>query len=316
MENPAKPSVCVAGVGAIGGLLAALLSKSGAVTLNVIARGARGEAFRENGIVLKSDIFGPITARPAAVTENGASLGRQDYILVCVKNYSLDAIARQIAPCIGKDTVLLPVMNGIEPGDRLRRLFPDAIVGDSVIYTITSAEPDFSARQEGSHTHMFVGTKASDEHQREAVKKLAGILRETGLDCRWTDDIESAVWQKYILNCAFNSVTARYQTDTGGIRADAVKAAELKALLEEAFAVGTALGVALPAGLIDKQYRGIMEKQTSTATSSLKRDIAAHHPTELDAFLGALLQKAKETGVATPISARYYEALKALAAGE
>ena len=86
MENPAKPSVCVAGVGAIGGLLAALLGKSGAVTLNVIARGARGKACRDNGIVLKSAIFGPITARPATVTDNGAALGRQDYILVCVKN--------------------------------------------------------------------------------------------------------------------------------------------------------------------------------------------------------------------------------------
>ena len=206
----------------------------------------------------------------------------------------------------------MPVMNGIEAGDRLRRRFPHAVVGDSVIYTITAAETDFSARQEGAYTYMTIGSKSPNEKERDKVKALAALLRDTGLDCRWTEDIESAIWQKYILNCAFNSVTARYQTDLGGIRADAAKASDLKALLAEAFAVGEAIGAALPKDLVEKRYRAMMEKQAPTATSSMKRDIAAHRPTELDAFLGALLKKAKEANIAAPMSRRYYDALKAM----
>lgn len=312
MKNASKPKVCVAGVGAIGGLLAALIGRSRRAALSVIARGARKEAIRQKGVILDSDLFGHIVARPEAAAEDGSALGVQDYVLICVKNYSLDAIAEQIAPCIGDDTVLLPVMNGIEAGDRLRRRFPHAVVGDSVIYTITAAETDFSARQEGAYTYMTIGSKSPNEKERDKVKALAALLRDTGLDCRWTEDIESAIWQKYILNCAFNSVTARYQTDLGGIRADAAKASDLKALLAEAFAVGEAIGAALPKDLVEKRYRAMMEKQAPTATSSMKRDIAAHRPTELDAFLGALLKKAKEANIAAPMSRRYYDALKAM----
>ena len=314
MENGSKPRICVAGIGAIGGLLAALIGRSRRAALSVIARGARKEALRQNGVILNSDLFGHIVARPEAVAEDGAALVRQDYVLICVKNYSLDDIAEQIAPCVGADTVLLPVMNGIEAGDRLRRRFPHTVVGDSVIYTITAAEADFSARQEGSYTYMTVGSKSPKEEDRDKVKALATLLRDTGLDCRWTEDIESAIWQKYILNCAFNSVTARYQTDLGGIRTDAAKASDLKALLSEAFAVGEATGIALPKDLVEKRYRAMMEKQAPTATSSMKRDIAAHRPTEVDAFLGALLKKAKEANIAAPMSRRYYEELNAITA--
>lgn len=311
METVSKPTVCVAGIGAIGGLLAALIGRSRRGTLSVIARGARRDAIEKNGVVLESDLFGRIVAHPEAAVEDGARLGVQDYVLVCVKNYSLDAITAQIAPCIGAQTVLLPVMNGIEAGERLHRRFPEAIVGDSVIYTITAAAPDFSARQEGAYTYMTMGSRTLKEEEKEKVKSLAAFLRDTGLDCRWTEDIESAIWQKYILNCAFNSVTARYQTDLGGIRADAAKASDLKALLLEAFAVGEAMGIALPKNLVEKRYRAMMEKQDSTATSSMKRDLAAHRPTEVDAFLGALLKKAKAANIAAPMSRRYYDELKA-----
>ncbi|MGP1366677.1 MAG: ketopantoate reductase family protein [Schwartzia sp. (in: firmicutes)] len=313
MENAIeKPTICVAGVGAIGGLLAALIGHGDVGTLSVIARGARKDALQKNGVILESDLFGHICAHPAAVAENGAALGVQDYVLLCVKNYSLDAIAEAVAPCVGAHTVLLPVMNGIEAGDFLRRRFPKAIVGDSVIYTITAALPDFSARQEGAHTYMKMGSQSPKAEAREKVKALAALLRDAGLDCRWADDVTSAIWQKYILNCAFNSITARYQTDVAGIRADAAKAADFQALLAEAYAVGEAVGVALPKNLVEKSCRAMREKQAPTATSSMKRDIAAHRPTELDAFLGALLQKAEEAGVAVPVSRRYYDELKAM----
>ena len=75
MENGSKPRICVAGIGAIGGLLAALIGRSRRAALSVIARGARKEALRQNGVILNSDLFGHIVARPEAVAEDG-EIGR------------------------------------------------------------------------------------------------------------------------------------------------------------------------------------------------------------------------------------------------
>ncbi|WP_462332303.1 ketopantoate reductase family protein [Schwartzia sp. (in: firmicutes)] len=305
-----NPKLCVAGVGAIGTLIAAMLGKKYADSLSVIARGKRADSFREKGLVLHSDFYGEVVSQPANIEENGEALGVQDFVFVCVKNYSLDAIAKQIAPCIGPDTVIVPVMNGIEPGDRLRKLFPQAHVLDSVIYTITGAQEDFSAKQSGTYTYMFLGTKDKDETSVNAAHALHEIMRSVDFDCRFAEDIEAEIWRKYILNCAFNTITARYKTSIGPIREDPEKLKDIRGLFEEAYAVSKAIGISLPEDLIEKQFTFMTTKQSPKATSSMERDVSAGRPTELDAFLGSLIRKAKEYSVDVPVCTRYYNELK------
>lgn len=305
-----QPKICVAGAGAIGTLLGAMLGKKYSESLSVIARGKRAEAFRENGLVLHSDHYGEIVAKPAQIAENGKDLGIQDFILVCVKNYSLETIAKQIVPCIGPDTVILPVMNGIEPGDRLRKLFPTAHVLDSVIYTITGAQEDYSAKQSGDYTYMYLGAKQKSPELIAAAHTLHSLFKSVDFDCRFSEDVELEIWRKYILNCAFNTITARYKQSIGPIREDEEKLKDLRALFNEAYSVGKALGIALPDDLTEKQFVFMTKKQSPKATSSMERDVTAGRPTELDAFLGSLLRKAKELNIDVPVCTRYYNELK------
>ena len=305
-----QPKICVAGVGAIGTLLAAMLGKKYSESLSVIARGKRAESFRERGLVLHSDFYGEVVSRPSKVAADGTELGIQDYILVCVKNYSLGDIAEKIAPCIGPDTVILPVMNGIEPGDRLRKCFPKAKVLDSVIYTITGAQEDYSAKQSGTYTYMFLGTKEKSSEASAAAHNLYDIFKSVDFDCRFAEDIEAEIWRKYILNCAFNTITARYKTSIGPIREDKEKLKDIRGLFEEAYAVSKAKGIKLPENLIEKQFTFMTTKQSLKATSSMERDVSAGRPTELDAFLGSLIRTAKEYNVEVPVCTRYYNELK------
>ncbi len=298
--------VCVAGVGAVGSLLTAMLGRSSQVHLNLIARGARAEALRKNGVVLHSEAYGELTATPARIVENGSFLPAQDLVLVTVKNYSLDQIAEQLKLAIGPETVIIPVMNGVEAGDRLRALFPQAVVCDALIYTVTGVNPDYSATQKGSYTYLYVGSKIAGERQAAGAKLLYELLKSVGFDVRWSDDIESEIWQKFVLNCAFNTITARYLINTSEIRRDAHLQEDFHALLSEACTVGRREGVTLPEDLVEQKFRFMMEKQSENATSSLRRDVEAHRPTELDTFLGAILRKAKKSCIDVPVSACYY----------
>ena len=153
--------ICVAGIGAVGGLLATMLGQV-CSNLTVYARGAKAEMLRKNGLVLHSEFYGEKRAVPACVAVRAEDIGPQDLVLICVKNYSLEQIAEELRPCIRKGTVLLPVLNGVDAGERLRRLFPEAVVCDAVIYTISGANPDGSVTQTGQYTHMYVGSREQD----------------------------------------------------------------------------------------------------------------------------------------------------------
>ena len=304
-----QSKICIAGVGAVGGLLAAMLGKKKEQRLSLIARGARAEAFRKHGVVLHSQFYGEQVCHPETIAETGECLGIQDYIFVCVKNYSLDQIAETLRPCVDTHTVIVPVMNGVEPGERLRALFPEAVVCDALVYTVSAANPDYTVTQIGPYTYLYVGSQVQDEKHKNAAELLFKMLQSVGFDVRFSDDIQSEIWQKYILNCAFNTVTARYLVTSGDIRKNELMKKDVYALLSEAYTVGIREGVTLPEDLVEQKYRFMMEKQAENATSSMRRDIEAHRPTEMDAFLGTIVRKAAHYKIEVPVTTRYYKEL-------
>lgn len=301
--------ITVAGVGAIGGLLAAMLGRKYEDQITLIARGSHGVALREKGLALYSDFYGDNVIKPGAVAENGAEIPVQDLVIICCKNYSLDELTEQIRPCIGPDTIVMPVMNGVEPGDRVREKFPEAICIDSLIYTITAKESDNASRQTGGYTHMFIGSKPGDERHVEASRKVFELFKSVGFDARYSDDIMSEIWQKFILNCGFNVITARYLTNTGGIRRNPEWAKDFHELMKEAEKVGLLEGVNIPDGTAENKFTYCMENQGDEATSSLKRDVEAQRPAELDAFLGAVIRGAEKYGIEVPCTRKYHKEL-------
>jgi 2-dehydropantoate 2-reductase len=125
----------------------------------------------------------------------------------------------------------------------------------------------------------------------------------------------SEVWQKFILTCGFNVMTSRYQTTSGKIRENDEWCNDLSELMKEAEAVGRAEGVNIPEGTAKVKYDYCMEKQPYDATSSMRRDVDAKRPTELDAFLGAVIRKADRLGIDVPYARRYYKELSEIIRG-
>ena len=301
--------ICVAGIGAVGGLLASMLGKVHGDQLTLIARAGKAELLRQNGLVLHSEFYGEIRSQAHRICENAEETGVQDFIFICVKNYSLAEMAEMIRPAVDAHTVIVPVMNGVEAGDRLRAVFPEAVVCDAVIYTISGANPDGSVTQSGQYTHMFLGSKIRDERHQAGARAAWELFADTGFDCRFSENISQEIWQKFILNCAFNTITARHRTTTGVIRCDEQMKADLHALLSEAYQAGTADGIAVPSDFVEQKYDYVIHHQPPDGTSSMKRDVDAGRPIELDAFTGTVLRLAEKHGIDVPVTRQYHDAL-------
>ena len=302
--------IAVIGIGGVGGYVAGMLAKA-YPHVTMVARGARGESIRENGLVLHSDYKGEIVAKPERVVPV-REMGQQDYIFICVKNYSLEDVCENIRDLVTDDTVIIPVMNGVDPGEKIRSLIGRGTVVDSLIYTVAFANADFSISQQDTFTWLCIGIKNADQGQQEKVTQVAEILKGADIDYKDDGDIEVEIWRKYILNCAFNVMTAFYDNTIGELRRDTVKAQQYETLVWEAASVGRAKGVALTDEHIQEVIHKFRHVHADNATSSLQRDFQiCKKQTELETFSGYIVQEAKRLGVSIPLSEEMYQGLKA-----
>ena len=301
--------IAVVGIGGVGGFLAGAIGEAHAEELTLVARDGRLETLKEHGLVLHSDLRGELCIHPHAVVE-AQELEEQDFIFLCVKNYSLEEACGQIRHAVGDNTVVVPVMNGVDPGDRVRAVLGRGIVVDSLIYIVAFIGADGGVVHQGDFARMRIGIKHADEREQQAVAQVSGILTGAGIEHLVADDIELEIWRKYILNCAYNVATAAYDNNIGQLRDDPAKAKEFENLVTEAYEVAKAKGVAVRPEHRDDFFDRFHNVYRSDATSSLQRDLNAGKRAEIETFSGYLVREAARLGVPAPVSEKMYGLLK------
>ena len=292
--------IAVVGLGGVGGYLGALLAEH-YPHVTFVARGQRGESIKEHGLILHSEYRGERVCHPEKVVSSGEELEVQDYIFVCVKTYSLEEALKSIEGAVDEHTVVIPVMNGADTGERARKLLKKGQVVDSLIYIITFANPDYSITPQGMYTIVWLGIADVNEKQQAILQEADALLQAAEIESRIAENINRQIWKKYIMNCAYNVETAAYANTIGQLRDDPVKAKEYEALTQEAYNVAVAKGIAMRESDIDWLVHRFYEELSDGDTSSLQRDVENHRQSEVDTFCGYLIREAKKLGIAVPV---------------
>ena len=224
--------VCVYGAGAIGGHLAARLAKAGVET-SVVARGAHLAAIQANGLTLRApDLTGTFAVR---ASDDPASLGPQDAVLVTTKAPALPSVAAGIAPLLGPDTPVVFVMNGIpwwyfhahggpfdghrlagvDPGDTVwNAVGPGRAIG-GVVYSACTVVAPGVIHVESARSRLVLGEPDNKVSRRAAA--VAQPLEEGGFQMAVSDRIRDAIWSKLLLNLTSGSLGILAQSGPMGI---------------------------------------------------------------------------------------------------
>ncbi|MFE9094177.1 ketopantoate reductase family protein [Streptomyces sp. NPDC007264] len=285
-------TVAVLGPGGVGGLLAALLARAGHRVI-CLAGDASARTLRERGIHVRSDRFGEFTARVETDTELREPA---DVVLVAVKHTALDAALERVpVTALAEDTLVVPLLNGVEHPGALRGRYGDARVAPAVI----RVESTRLAPGVIEHGSPFVEVDLTgDAVAHDRLDRLTGALEWAGVQVRVLDGEASALWSKMAFLAPFALLTTRYGAPLGVIRTDHRE--ELVSLVEETAAVGRASGAATDAAAALARYDSFPPEMKS----SMQRDAEAERPLELDAIGGALLRAAERYGVEAPVAAR------------
>jgi 2-dehydropantoate 2-reductase len=303
--------IAVIGAGGVGGAFGAALAKAGN-DVTFLARGAHLAAMRSNGL----SVLGPrgdIHLVPTQATDDPAAIGPVDVVLFCVKLWDVESAGAAIRPIVGPGTAVIPLQNGIDASERLIPILgKDAVMGGVAQISATIAEPG-TIRQTGTFMRLVFGELDGRSSARGAAFHAA--CQAAGFDSANSNEIVTALWEKFVLLATNSSVVALTRLPFGKLRDDPELFGLFEKGLAEVAAVGRARGVALPPDLEARLLKATRNFPPEMMPS-MAVDLLRGNRLELPWLAGKVVALGREQRVPTPTYDVMYAALKPYANGK
>ena len=245
--------IAVIGVGGVGGYIGAKLAAVGSKDLAVcfVARGEHLKAIQERGLTVQSRDFagGKINVKPWIATDRLGDLWQAEVFIVTVKGYDLAKVALDLKPLVKKETVILPLLNGADIYDRLRRVIPNGIILPGCIYISAHLGAAGTVNHTSTPGRIILGK--DPKHPDFVPEALLQVFNKAKLDYVWKENAACDIWEKYIFISAFSLVSACYERTIGEILADPALLEITVGIMKEVFRIALARGIALPEQVVD-----------------------------------------------------------------
>ncbi len=289
--------ILVVGAGATGGYFGARLAQAGR-DVTFLVRPGRAKTLEQQGLQILSP-QGNLTLHPQWITADKLNQP-YDLILLTVKAFYLEQAMSDIAPAVGSDTVVMPILNGFRHLETLKARFgAAAVIGGLCKIASTLDEQGRVVHLNDLHLIAY-GELAGGRSDR--IIQIEQTFQGAGFTTHASDDIISEMWEKWILLASLGTITCLMRGTIGQTaRADGGEAFAL-AVIEEITSILEAQGYRRNQPFLN-QTRGMLTDKNSTMTSSMYRDMIGGNPVEADQILGDLARLADKAGLSTPLLA-------------
>jgi 2-dehydropantoate 2-reductase len=293
------------GSGGVGGYFGARLAQRGH-DVTFIARGRHLAAMRETGLRVRSST-GDVHLQPTHATDDPSSLEGIDVVLFAVKLWDTDAAARSIAPLVARGAWVIPLQNGVESMERIGAVVGrERVLGGTAHIAASIGEPGVIVHV-GTMQRIRVGSAAGDPPP--VATELVAALKAAGADADIAPDIVRALWEKFGFLVALSGMTAATRQPVGVIRADQDMRAVFEAAITEAWTIGRASGVKLADDYVAAQMR-FADGLPHEMKASMLHDLTNGNRLEAPWLSGAVARMGRDLGIAAPVHATLYAAVK------
>jgi 2-dehydropantoate 2-reductase len=297
--------IAIFGSGAVGGYFGARLASAGN-DVHFIARGAHLAAMRERGLKVTSAL-GDAHLKPVKAYEDPERIGPVDIVLFAVKLWDTEGAAERLRPLLAGGGQVIPLQNGVESIDRLKKFVSeDAVMGGSA-YIATRISAPGVIEHTGTMERLRFG--AVKPAQRAAAERFHRTCREASVNAELVDDIVLVNWEKFVFLVALSSANALSRAPLGFVRSDAELRWVFEQAMRETWRLGRARGVRLPDDFIDKQL-AFAQTLPAEMRASLLHDLEAGNRLEAPWLCGAVARMSVESGLDAPVNRTVYAALK------
>ncbi|MBE0393216.1 ketopantoate reductase family protein [Flavobacterium sp. PL002] len=303
-----KTRIGILGLGGVGGyfggLLAKAYSQSNTIEIVFIARGKTQEIVAKSGLKLITDndetyVF------PTVVSNDPEVIGKLDYLICATKTYDIEESLLSYKKCITKNTIFLPLYNGVDAPERISAIFPDNEVLQGCVYIVALIESPGVIKKVGPFEKLFFGSHSVSISK---LKALQTIFENAGIQSTLVDQIEETVWEKFIFISSLASATSYLNQNIGEIIGSNTSRAVFVNLLQEITMLAAVKGLELPNDITMKTIQKL-EKMPHEATSSMHRDVIAGHKFELESLTAFVVNEGLKYEVDMPTYQKVLDAL-------
>jgi len=292
-----RSPIAVVGAGAVGCYFGGMLARAGA-NVTLIGRRAHVDAIKRDGLLLQSLDFRQYI--PVAATEHMSAVGDAGLVLFCVKSADTEDAARQMAPQLVADAVVLSLQNGVNNVERIR-LHVKAPVIAGLVYAAAEMSAPGAVRHTGGGSLVIGRLNAlpgDQETDPRLLAEIAALFTGAGIAVKISADIAAELWSKLVMNCAYNAISALSRAPYGRMVALPEIREIMRQTVDEVVQVARAKGIRLPDDMMEAAFR--LADAMPATLSSTAQDILKGKRTEIDHLNGYVVREGEALGIPTP----------------
>ena len=295
--------VAIVGSGGVGGYFGAKLALGGN-DVTFIARGEHLKMMKSKGLKI-TGFSGDFIVYPVKATDRIEDVGIPDLVIIGVKAWQVREIARKLKPIVGKDTVILPLQNGVLASDELK----EEINGNNVIgglcRIMSKIEEPGVINHFGINPAIVFGEL--DNKITERALSLKEVFDKSGINSKIADDIQVELWKKFIAICV-GGLLAVARSTYGEMRELGETRSLMRELLNEIYVLALKAGIAVNSDYVEKSL-SFIDTVPYDSTSSLTRDVWEGKPSEIEYQNGTVVRLGKKYGMDTPLNRFVYSCI-------
>ena len=295
-------TVGIMGAGSVGSALMYEMYQRDPDNVYLLATGERAERLSTKGISVNNEVFFPkVYSDPS----QGIHI---DLLILAAKTYSMDSVIKDVRPLIDRETIILPIENGITVSTLLEKEFPDNRVFYGVVLRTDAHRQSHRVyyRTLGELQMGYADNHVVKPEVQEAYDRLKGL----GINVKIYEDMRKAKWRKWMLNTGASQTAVEVQAECGFFGQVEEVRALMKMLMDEILEVAWAEGVD-----IDEKDRDeiieILINFPPDKKMSMLQDYEAGRPIEIDEYAGEVVKLGRKHGIPTPANEILYLAITA-----
>jgi 2-dehydropantoate 2-reductase len=283
----------IVGAGAVGGYIGARLHQSGRAPAFLV-RPRRARILQQRGLQLHT-LAGTQIVQPRLLTPDAVDR-HYDLILLAVKATDLYTAIDAMRPAVGPDTLIVPILNGMNHFPVLDGLFGRNAVLGGIAKVVTSLTDDGDIRQFAEGASLIIGKRAVGTDQVR-FDRTAVTLDVDGIGFAVSEDIDRDLWHKWVFIASIGAANCLLGGTAGEIAAVAGGTEVATGLIEEAASISAAAGFPLDPSFIAEPFHD----PASILTSSMYRDVRNARRVEAESIVGDLVLRGRALGVDVPL---------------
>ncbi len=290
----------IIGSGGVGGSLGAFMTETG-LDVTLIARGSHLAAMKGKGLAMETTRKGNYVVHPIkamTMEEYEASGNTPDVIFVCVKGYSLDETMPFLKAVSAPHTVVIPLLNIYGTGAKLQERLPHITVTDGCVYIAAEIREPGVIWQNGDIFRVVYGLREGDA-PCPVLEQVRDDLEQSGISAVLSPNIRRDALRKFayvspMAACGvYFGITAEAAQKEGEVRQTFVS------LMREIEALAQAMGITFDVDIVDTNLK-ILDALSSSASTSMQRDIDHGHASEIDGLIYEVVRLGERYGVDLP----------------